>query len=214
MTDLVKQFATVVANPQYPQKSLHGIHYMTGTRVYRVHSIQERIPRIIDLFGRKIKCVYTSQPEYQDFLQRQNAERNNTQNSESDIENIENNNAENINKTENSNQPQQQTQNPPENDSPQNTQNENTDNNNEESTNQPQVQNPDNNNQNEQTNKQTKSKRQVNNHLQQNHTNITQRKRRKNKTEDDKSPPTPIVKTIHHSLKILQKTTQINHLPS
>ena len=190
MTDFVKQFATVVGNPRYPQKSLHGIHYMTGTRVYRLHSIQEHIPRVIDLFGRKIKCIYTSQPEYQDFIQRQKTERNNTQYPESDIENIENNNADNTNKTENNNQPQQQNQNPSENDIPQNTQNENMDNNNEESANQPQVLNPNNNNQNEQTNKQSKSKKQVNNHLQQNYTNITQRKRRKNKTEDDKSPPT------------------------
>ena len=60
MTDFVKQYATVVGNPQYPQKSLDGIHYMTGTRVYRVHSITKHIPRIVEIFGCKIKCIYTS----------------------------------------------------------------------------------------------------------------------------------------------------------
>ena len=39
MTDLVSQYATVVGNPRYPVKSIEGIEYMTGTRVYRVHSI-------------------------------------------------------------------------------------------------------------------------------------------------------------------------------
>ena len=67
MTDYVKQFATVVERPRHPTKTLGETEYLTGTRVYRVHSRKEHLPRFITLFGRKIKPMYTAQPEYQDF---------------------------------------------------------------------------------------------------------------------------------------------------
>lgn len=52
MTDFVKQHAIVVGDPLYPVKTVQGIDYMTGTRIYRVHSITEHIPRLTNLFGR------------------------------------------------------------------------------------------------------------------------------------------------------------------
>ena len=149
MTDFVRQFATVVGNPRYPQKSFDGIHYLVGTRVYRVHTIKKHLCR------RKIKCVYTSQPEYQDFLERKKAETRHVNNSESETESNENNNDDNTNKTVDNNQPEQQTKNTEENDS-QNLNTETTNNNNEETTEQPQVQNLDNNNQNHQINHRAK----------------------------------------------------------
>ena len=45
MTDFVQQNTTVVGNPRYPVQLFDGIEYMTGTRVYRVHSLKEHIPR-------------------------------------------------------------------------------------------------------------------------------------------------------------------------
>ena len=45
MTDFVQQYTTVVGNPRYPVQLSDGIEYMTGTRVYRVHSLKEHIPR-------------------------------------------------------------------------------------------------------------------------------------------------------------------------
>ena len=75
MTDFVKQHATVVGNPRYPTKTVHGIDYLTGTRIYRVHSITKHIPRLINLFGRQIKCIYTVQPEYQEQQERKRRER-------------------------------------------------------------------------------------------------------------------------------------------
>ena len=124
MTDFVRQFATVVGNPRYPQKSFDGIHYLVGTRVYRVHTIKKHLCR------RKIKCVYTSQPEYQDFLERKKAETRHVNNSESETESNKNNNDDNTNKTVDNNQPEQQTKNTEENDS-QNLNTETTNNNNE-----------------------------------------------------------------------------------
>ena len=44
MTDFVKQHTTVVGDPRYPVKTVRGIDYMTGTWIYRVHSITEHIP--------------------------------------------------------------------------------------------------------------------------------------------------------------------------
>ena len=51
MNEYVQQYATVVGNPTYPVKTVEGIDYMTGTQIYRVHSLKEHIPRIINLFG-------------------------------------------------------------------------------------------------------------------------------------------------------------------
>ena len=84
MTDFVKQHATVVGDPRYPTKTVHGIDFLTGTRIYRVHSISKHIPRLINLFGRQIKCIYTAQPEYQEQLERKRRERehNNQQNNQ------------------------------------------------------------------------------------------------------------------------------------
>ena len=53
---------------------------MTGTRIYRVHSLNKHIPRIINLFGQQIKCIYTSQPEYQEQLEKRKQQREQTHN--------------------------------------------------------------------------------------------------------------------------------------
>ena len=71
MMDFVKQYATVVGDPRYPVKTAQDIEYMTGTRVYRVHSVTEHIPQLVNLFGTQIKCIYAAQPEYQENIQRE-----------------------------------------------------------------------------------------------------------------------------------------------
>ena len=58
LTECVEQHVTVAGQPRYPTKKLGDIEYLTGTRVYRVHSIIEHIPRLIPLFGTQIKCIY------------------------------------------------------------------------------------------------------------------------------------------------------------
>ena len=75
MTDFVKQYATVVGNPRYPTKTVQGKDYLTGTHIYRVHSITKHIPRLINLFERQFKCIYTAQPKYQKQLERKHKER-------------------------------------------------------------------------------------------------------------------------------------------
>ena len=80
MTDYVKQFAIVIGNPRYPVKVVKGVQYMTGTPIYRVHSLNKHIPRIINLFGQQIKCIYTSQPEYQEQLEKRKQQREQTHN--------------------------------------------------------------------------------------------------------------------------------------
>ena len=63
MTEFVEDHAIVVGHPRYSRKNLDGIEYLTGTRVYRVHTIRHHIPRLIKLFGRQIKCIDHGQPE-------------------------------------------------------------------------------------------------------------------------------------------------------
>ena len=75
MTDFVKQYATVVGNPRYPTKTVQGKDYLTGTHIYRVQSITKHIPRLINLFRRQFKCIYTAQPKYQEQLERKHKER-------------------------------------------------------------------------------------------------------------------------------------------
>ena len=60
MTQFVQQYAVAIGCPRYPTKDINGIEYLTGTRIYRVHSRREHIPRIIKLFGRQIQCIYTN----------------------------------------------------------------------------------------------------------------------------------------------------------
>ena len=59
-----QQYATVVGRSRYPIKKLGEIEYLTGTQVHRVHSRKQHLPRLINLSGRQIKCMYTKQPEY------------------------------------------------------------------------------------------------------------------------------------------------------
>lgn len=65
MTQFVEQHATVVGNPRYPIKRLDETEYLTGTKVYRVHKIQQHIPCLISLFRRQIKCIYDGKPNEQ-----------------------------------------------------------------------------------------------------------------------------------------------------
>ena len=50
MTYYVKQFTTVIENPQYPVKIVQGIQYMTGTQIYPVHSLNQHTSRLISIF--------------------------------------------------------------------------------------------------------------------------------------------------------------------
>ena len=69
MTQFVQQYAVVIGKPRYPVETINDIKYLTGARIYRVHSRREHIPRIVKLFGRQIQCIYTQQPEQQEWLQ-------------------------------------------------------------------------------------------------------------------------------------------------
>ena len=230
MTDFVKQYATVVGDPRYPIKTVQGIDYLTGTRIYRVHSITQHIPRLINLFGRQIKCIYTAQPEYQEQLERKRRERehknqqsnqqqnNNddtTSNTISDDEHQWENNSDtnsSVDTTENSNENLQNTQNDinhidnqtetlqPENEQEQNIQIENESSHNIEETQIP--------------TKQKTRKRQVNQHIPNNIENITRRKQKvKNTNNSEKrietSPP-ELTDNNYPPLQKNQKENQIN----
>ena len=80
MTQFVQQYAVVVGRPRYPTETINDIQYLTGTRIYRVHSRREHIPRIIKIFGRQIQCIYRKQPEQQDWLLRKKREEQRRQN--------------------------------------------------------------------------------------------------------------------------------------
>ena len=73
MTLFVQQYAVVIGKPRYPVETISDIEYLTGT-IYRVHSRREHILRIVKLFGREIQCIYTQQPEQQEWLQRKKPE--------------------------------------------------------------------------------------------------------------------------------------------
>ena len=86
MTDM-EDHAIEVEQPRYPHKKLNGIEYLAGTRVYRVHTIRNHIPRLIKLFGRQIKCVYDAQPEENTQQQPQhNSSQKVTDNTESETD--------------------------------------------------------------------------------------------------------------------------------
>ena len=101
LTEFAEQHATVVGRPRYPTKQLGEIKYLTGTRVYRVHSIVNHIPRLISLFGRQINCIYNNQPDTTDNYRRNpsyNDDSTDTEiQSESDTQNHDNNKNQNIN---------------------------------------------------------------------------------------------------------------------
>ena len=88
MTQFVQQYAVIIGIPRYPVETINDIEYLTGTRIYRVHSRREHIPRIVKLFGRQIQCIYTQQSEQQEWLQRKKREQerqnNNSLNSDND----------------------------------------------------------------------------------------------------------------------------------
>ena len=86
MTDM-EDHAIEVEQPRYPHKKLNGIEYLAGTRVYRVHTIRNHIPRLMKLFGRQIKCVYDAQPEENTQQQSQhNSSQTVTDNTESETD--------------------------------------------------------------------------------------------------------------------------------
>ena len=60
--------------PRYTIENIDDIDYLTGTRIYKVHSRKEHIPRQITLFGRQIQCIYTKQPEQQAWIEKQKQE--------------------------------------------------------------------------------------------------------------------------------------------
>ena len=47
MTQFVQQYAVVRGRPRYPTETINDIEYLTGTRIYQIHSRREHIPRII-----------------------------------------------------------------------------------------------------------------------------------------------------------------------
>ena len=95
------------------------IEYLTETRVNRVHSIVQHIPRLISLFGRQIKCIYTNQPETTDNYRRNPTYNDDSTDPESENDTHNHNNNENLN----TNIENKQTQNKPQ----QNSEKEDTD---------------------------------------------------------------------------------------
>ena len=74
MTQFLQQYAVVLGKPRYTIENIDDIDYLTGTRIYKVHSRKEHIPRQITLFGRQIQCIYTKQPEQQAWIEKQKQE--------------------------------------------------------------------------------------------------------------------------------------------
>ena len=66
MTPFVQQYAVVIGKPRYPIETINDIDYLTGTRIYKVHSRKEHIPRINKIFGRQTQCIYTKKPKQQE----------------------------------------------------------------------------------------------------------------------------------------------------
>ena len=222
MTDFVKQYATVEGNPIYPTKTVQGIDYLIGTRIYRVHSIAKHIPRLINLFGRQIKCIYTAQPEYQEELEwkrREREHKNQQQNNNDDTtsntisddkhrwENDSDTNS-SVDTTENGSENLQNTQNninhtddqietlENENVQEQNIQVENESRHNIDETQIPTWQ---------------KKKRQVNQHIPNNTENITRRKQKnKNTNNSEKSIETSPLELTDHNYPPLQKNQKEN----
>ena len=57
MTPFVQQYAVVIGKPRYPIETINDIDYLTGTRIYKVHSRKEHIPRTNKIFGRQTQCI-------------------------------------------------------------------------------------------------------------------------------------------------------------
>ena len=74
MTQFVQQYAVVIGQLRYPTEDINNIEYLTATRIYKVHSRREHIPRISKLFVKQIQCLYTNQPEQQEQLQQKKCE--------------------------------------------------------------------------------------------------------------------------------------------
>ena len=74
MTPFVQQYAVVIGKPRYPIETINDIDYLTGTRIYKVHSRKEHIPRINKIFGRQTQCIYTKKPKQQEWLQQKTQE--------------------------------------------------------------------------------------------------------------------------------------------
>ena len=63
MTQFVQQCAVVIGKPRYPIETINDIDYLTGTRIYKVHSRKKHIPRINKIFGRQTQCIYTKKTQ-------------------------------------------------------------------------------------------------------------------------------------------------------
>ena len=64
VTDFLNTYADIRGTPLYIKKNHNGVEYCTGTRVYQVIGIYQRIPRYLpNMFGRTILCIYDTQPE-------------------------------------------------------------------------------------------------------------------------------------------------------
>ena len=50
MTQFVQQYAVVIGQLKYPTEDINNREYLTATRIYKVHSRREHIPRISKLF--------------------------------------------------------------------------------------------------------------------------------------------------------------------
>ena len=70
MTQFAQQCAVVLPRPRYPTENINDIDYLIGTRIYKVHSSKEHIPRQIKLFGRQIQCIYANQPKQQAWIEK------------------------------------------------------------------------------------------------------------------------------------------------
>ena len=62
VTDFLNEYADIVGFPLHISKEYNGIKYYTGTRCYRIEKLHSHIPRLNNMFGRTVICIYDDQP--------------------------------------------------------------------------------------------------------------------------------------------------------
>ena len=62
VTEFLNEYADIVGFPLHISKEYNGIKYYTGTRCYQVEKLHSHIPRLNNMFGRTVICIYYGQP--------------------------------------------------------------------------------------------------------------------------------------------------------
>ena len=62
MTCYVKEYCDI-HGVHYPRESIRSITYHTGTRWDRCSNIKEHFPKVVHIFGRRVRVIYDGQPD-------------------------------------------------------------------------------------------------------------------------------------------------------